>query len=93
LRIQKLANVVLDSVSASASSLPENRTADFEVDTWLVAFNTREAQLDAHISQFQAIQDTVLIFQETRELLAQQSSTETEYYIGLRDFHKDILPA
>jgi len=88
---QKLANVVLESVSASASSLPENSIADFEVDTWLVAFNTREDQLDAHISQLQAIQDTVLIFQETRELLAQQSSTETEYYIGLRDYTVGLI--
>jgi serine/threonine protein kinase/formylglycine-generating enzyme required for sulfatase activity len=88
---QKLTNVALESVPASASSLPENSTADFEVDTWLVAFNTREAQLDAHISQLQTIQDTVLIFQETRELIAQQSSTETEYYIGLRDYTVGLI--
>ncbi len=88
---QKLTNIVLESVSASASSLPENSTADFEVDTWLIAFNTKEAQLDAHISQLQAIQDTVSIFQETRELLSQQSSTETEYYIGLRDYTVGLI--
>ncbi len=83
---QKLTNIILESVTASASTIPENNTSDFEIDPWLIVFNERETRLNASISQLQAIQDTVSIFQETRELLAQQSSTETEYYIGLRDY-------
>ena len=88
---QKLTNVTLESVSTSADSFLESTSADFEIDGWLVAFNKRYAQLEIKITQLQTIQNTALTFQEIRELLAKQSSAETEYYTGLRDYTVGLI--
>ncbi|MHC4532971.1 MAG: protein kinase domain-containing protein [Planctomycetota bacterium] len=88
---QKLTDVTLESDSASADSLLESTSADFEINGWLVAFNKRYLQLDNQIVQLQAIQNTALMFQEIRELLAKQSSIETEYYTGLRDYTVGLI--
>jgi serine/threonine protein kinase/formylglycine-generating enzyme required for sulfatase activity len=88
---QKLTNVTLDIVATSADSLLESTSADFEIDSWLVAFNKRDLQLDSQFVQLQTIQDSALTFQETRELLAKQSSAETEYYTGLRDYTVGLI--
>ncbi len=83
---QKMASITLDSVQTSTNSMFENNTTDFEIDSWIIIFNKNDGQLDNHIEQLQTIQNTVSTFQEIRELLAKQSSVETEYYTGLRDY-------
>jgi formylglycine-generating enzyme required for sulfatase activity len=88
---QKLTNIALDSISTSTDSLLKSTSADFEVDTWLIAFNKRNSQLESQIVHLQSIQHTALTFQEIRELLAKQSSAETDYYIGLRDYTVGLI--
>ncbi len=88
---QKLTNIALDSISTSADSLIESNSDDFEIDAWLLVFNKRESRLDSQIVQLQAIQNTSVTFQEIRELLAKQSSAETEYYIDLRDYTVSLI--
>jgi serine/threonine protein kinase/formylglycine-generating enzyme required for sulfatase activity len=83
---QKLTKIALDSAPVSADILLESTSTDFEVDTWLIAFNKKDDQLDNQFAQLQSIQDASLTFQEIRELLAKQSTIETEYYTGLRDY-------
>ena len=88
---QKLTTITLDNVPTSQDSLLESTSADFEINSWLVAFNQRERQLDSQFVQLQTIQDSTLTFQEIRELLAKQSSAETEYYTGLRDYTVGLI--
>jgi serine/threonine protein kinase/formylglycine-generating enzyme required for sulfatase activity len=88
---QKFSHVVLGSVTGLENVMPQDTSADFEVDSWLVKFNTKKNQLDAQISQLRGIEGTVSIFQETRQILAQQSSIETNYYLGLRDYTTSLI--
>ncbi|MHC4584450.1 MAG: protein kinase domain-containing protein [Planctomycetota bacterium] len=88
---QKLTTITLDSVPTSMDSLLESTSTDFEVDTWLVAFNKRDLQLDSQILKLEAIQDAALTFQGIRELLANQSSAKRGYYIGLRDYTVGLI--
>ncbi|MCP4614389.1 MAG: protein kinase [Planctomycetes bacterium] len=88
---QKLTTITLDSEPTLADSLQENTSADFEIDSWLVAFNKRDLQLDSQFVQLHTIQDSTFTFHEIRELLAKQSSAETEYYTGLRDYTVGLI--
>ncbi len=88
---QKITKITLDNVSTSADSLLESTSTDFEVDTWLIAFNKRFDQLNSRITQLQAIQDSALTFQEIRGLLTRQSTIEAEYYTGLRDYTVGLI--
>ena len=83
---QKFSNIVLSGSAASVNAVPENGSTNFEIDTWLIESNAKERQLDGQILQLQTIEDAVSIFRETRQMLAQQSSLETDYYLGLRDY-------
>ena len=88
---QKLSNVILGNTAISESVISEDWSSGFEVDRWMVNFNTAQHRLDAHISQLQIIEDTVSIFQQTQQLLAQQSSVEADYYRGLRDYTVSVI--
>jgi formylglycine-generating enzyme required for sulfatase activity len=83
---QKFTNIALSSPAASSNALSENGATGFEIDTWLIEFNSKERQLDGQILQLQTVEDAVSLFLETRQMLAQQSSLETDYYLGLRDY-------
>jgi len=88
---QKLTTITLDSVPTSVDSLLESTSADFDVDSWLIAFNKRDLQLDSQFVQLQTIEDSAITFQDIRKLLAKQSSAETEYYTGLRNYTVGLI--
>ncbi|MHC4259193.1 MAG: protein kinase domain-containing protein [Planctomycetota bacterium] len=88
---QRVSEVVLKKAAASGDIMPEDSSAGFEVDTWLATFNMKEEQVDAHISQLQTVEGTVSTFQEAQQLLAQQSSMETGYYLALRDYATGLI--
>ncbi|MHC4706836.1 MAG: formylglycine-generating enzyme family protein [Planctomycetota bacterium] len=88
---QRLSEVVLKEAVSSGDMMPEDSSADFEVDTWLATFNVKEEQVDAQISQLQTVEGTVATFQEAQQLLAQQSSMETSYYLALRDYATGLI--
>ncbi|MHC4616842.1 MAG: protein kinase domain-containing protein [Planctomycetota bacterium] len=88
---QRLSAVVLAGASPLGDSASPSGSAGFEVDTWLVKFNVSEEQLGAQISQLQAVEDAVSVFQETRETLSKQSAMETNYYAGLRDYTLSLI--
>lgn len=88
---RKLAKIVLDDVAASVVIMAENVSADFEVDEWFTKFNAREEQLNNQISTIRNIEGTVPLFQETRQMLTLQSSMETNYYTGLKDYTISLI--
>jgi len=88
---QRFSDVVLNETIALEKIMPDDISGDFEVDTWLVKFNAKKDELDAHLSQLQNIENTVSIFQETRQMLAGQSSMERDYYLGLRDYAVGLI--
>ena len=88
---QKFSDVALDETIALEKIMPDDMSGDFEVDTWLVNFNAKKDRLDTQISQLQAVEDTVSIFQQTRQMLAEQSSIERDYYLALRDYAVGLI--
>ncbi|MBA7635849.1 hypothetical protein ES703_43453 [subsurface metagenome] len=84
---QKFSNIVLSgSPRPLGQERGENGSTNFEIDTWLIEFSAKERRLDGQILQLQTIEDAVSLFRETSQMLAQQSSLETDYYLGLRDY-------
>jgi len=81
----KFRNIMLSDGTGSLDVITEETSLEFEIDTWFVRFNNKKGQLAARISQLRAIEDTIPAFQQTRLMLNQQSSIETDYYLALRD--------
>jgi formylglycine-generating enzyme required for sulfatase activity len=71
--------------------MPESGDIDFKVDGWFEKFNSEKDEFDTLMTQLQAAENTVEIFRETRQLLAQKSSMETAYYLGLRDYTVGLI--
>ena len=88
---QKFSNISLSASAASVKVIPENGSSDFEIDTWLIEFNAKKRRLDAQILQLQTVEDALSLFRETRQMLAQQSLLETDYYLGLRDYTISLI--
>ena len=88
---QKLSEVPLKKAVSSGGIMPEDSSAGFEVDAWLATFNVKEEQVDAQISQLHTVEGTVSTFQKAQQLLAQQSSMETGYYLALRDYATGLI--
>jgi len=88
---QKLSGVVIGRFDVSTDSGDESGVTAFEVDTWLPEFYAGEGRLTNQMSELKAIENAVSLFLETGELLARQSSMETDYYLALRDFAVSLI--
>jgi len=82
---QKISKITLSDTTSSVNPMPADSAADFEIDDWLIKFNTEQVQLNTRISQMQVMENSIPAFQESLQILAKQSDMETGYYLALRD--------
>ncbi|MHC4124584.1 MAG: hypothetical protein ACYSSI_13490, partial [Planctomycetota bacterium] len=88
---QRLSKILFNNITVSANIMTKRLSDSFKIDDWFEEFNAQENQLDDRISRMQALKDASPMFQETREMLAQQSSMETNYYVSLRDYTAGLI--
>jgi hypothetical protein len=88
---RKLSDVTLSALGSSEAIMSENSIPDFTVDGWLVEFDTKTKQLDAAVSQVQAIDHTIPVFQQVRKMLTEWTQIEKDYYLALRDYSVNMI--